>query len=266
MVQFGCSQELNDYKYILIPETYNFTGEKDQFQLNSLTKFLLNKEGFNTLMKTDEKPTDLRQDPCLALTTRVENNSGIFVTKLVAVFENCYGEVVFKTEEGRSRAKNYKDAYQEALRDAFTIFEGIDYQYDPTQGNEAVASQSNITEIEVEEKELTEEVETEMEKTVEKEESLVIQDNNKKAFLSGKFSLDEKVYVIKETSQGYGLYQEKSSEPIAILIPSGEKNSFIYNSLTNQGIAYFNAESNLIVEYFNRQANKKITVEYKSVD
>ena len=267
IVQYGVAQELNDYKYIIIPETYEFTGEKDQFQLNSLTKFLLNKVGFTTLMKTEAKPADLRQNPCLGLTTRIANNSGIFVTKLVLVLENCYGEVVFKTEEGKSRQKSYKEAYQEALRDAFKTFEEVTYQYKPEQVQETAVSQSNLPEIgEVKEKGKPEEVETEIEKTIDKEESLVKEDDERKAFLSGKFSLDEEVYVIKETSQGYGLYQKKSSEPIAILIPSGENNSFIYNSLTNQGIAYFDAESNLVVEYFNRQANKKITLKYEVMD
>ena len=37
---------LNDYKYVLVPEKFDFLKSNDQYQLNSLTKFLLQKKGF----------------------------------------------------------------------------------------------------------------------------------------------------------------------------------------------------------------------------
>lgn len=72
------AQNVNAYKYVVVPETYDFTGEIDEYQLNSLTKFLLEQEGFETVMRKGQKPADLRDNPCKGLNVAVDNNSGIF--------------------------------------------------------------------------------------------------------------------------------------------------------------------------------------------
>ena len=40
---------LNDYKYVSVPEKFDFLKSNDQYQLNSLTFFLLKKKGFTVL-------------------------------------------------------------------------------------------------------------------------------------------------------------------------------------------------------------------------
>ena len=42
---------LNDYKYIIVPNKFDFLKEKDQYQLNSLAAFLFNKYGFLALKR-----------------------------------------------------------------------------------------------------------------------------------------------------------------------------------------------------------------------
>lgn len=272
-VSIASAQKINNYKYVLIPETYEFTGEVDEYRLNSLTKFLFEKEGFSTYMKKEEKPTDLRNNPCLGLTTRMENNSGLFVTKLVFILEDCHGNVVFRSAEGRSREKEYEEAYQEALRAAFESIKEIDHHYSPKasidnqeeiQISEAEV-ENEIEEIEeVEEGEEVEEIENIEESNQETEDEVVEIENStapeKYYMYSGK------IFQLKPSDAGLGLYQKESPEPIAILIESNDGNSYIYNSLTNQGIAYFDAKNNLIVEYFSRQENKKITLRYELMD
>jgi len=131
---FGCmlmasAQDINNYKYVIIPETYEFTGDVDEYRLNSLTKYLFEQNGFNTLMKTEEKPLDLKRDNCLSLQAQLEDESGLFVTKLVLKLLDCNDQVVFESPEGRSREKDFQVAYHEALRDAFKSIERIDYNY-----------------------------------------------------------------------------------------------------------------------------------------
>lgn len=271
------AQEINNYKYVIIPETFEFTGETDQFRLNSLTKFLFEKEGYTTYMKKEAKPVDLQNNPCLGVTSRLENNSGLFITKLVLILEDCYGKEVFRSSEGKSRQKEYQAAYQEALRDAFSSFEGIDYVYTETENpnkasGKSTAVSSNTKNVvtkdnEIEEVEQVEEVgeieETEIYVDTENEEE--VKEETKVAVINKadkKYQYSGKNYSLKETAQGLGLFQENSSEPIAILIETNEGNSYIYNSLTNQGIAYFDEIGNLIVEYFSRQENKKISLTY----
>ncbi|WP_165499070.1 hypothetical protein [Gramella sp. KN1008] len=271
IIFISSAQSLDQYKYILIPKTYEFTGDVDQYRLNSLTKFLFEKEGFNTYMKIGEKPEDLRKDPCLALDTKVENNSGLFVTKLVLILEDCYGNEVFRSEEGRSREKEYEVAYKEALRDAFKSIKELDYAYQPSaidKGESISAKLSLPGKIEVDEEEMEEEeVEEVIEEIAEKELEEAEEEEGELSDLqiegTKKYLYAGKTYSLKETSEGYGLYPENTSEPIAILIETEGGKSFIYNSLTNQGIAYFDADNNLIVEYFSRQENKKVMLKYE---
>lgn len=270
-VFISAGQSLDQYKYILIPETYEFTGEVDQYRLNSMTKFLFEKEGFNTLMKTEERPADLRQNPCLGLTPKLENNSGIFVSKLVLKLEDCYGKVVFASEEGRSREKEFEAAYQEALRWAFESVKELNYQYDPGSG--VATNVQPEKEVEVQKDPQPEEVEEQIEEVEEEileEEAVAVAseeiETDEEETAAKNYSYAGKTYSIQETAQGYGLYPENASEPIAILIETEGGKSFIYNSLTNQGIAYFDAENNLVVEYFSRQENRKVLIKYALID
>lgn len=270
-VFISAGQSLDQYKYILIPETYEFTGEVDQYRLNSMTKFLFEKEGFNTLMKTEERPADLKQNPCLGLTPKLENNSGIFVSKLVLKLEDCYGKVVFASEEGRSREKEFEAAYQEALRWAFESVKELNYQYDPGSG--VATNVQPEKEVEVQKDPQPEEVEEQIEEVEEEileEEAVAVAseeiETDEEETAAKNYSYAGKTYSIQETAQGYGLYPENASEPIAILIETEGGKSFIYNSLTNQGIAYFDAENNLVVEYFSRQENRKVLIKYALID
>lgn len=273
-VLVASAQDINNYKYVIIPETFEFTGDIDQYRLNSLTKFLFEKNGYNTLMRTENKPEDLQQQRCLGLQTRLEDNSGLFVTKLKLKLVDCNDQVVFETKEGRSREKDFQVAYQEALRDAFTSLEKIDYRYVQSSDKNDKSEKGIVVIPSVKEQfsEKAEEVEkeVEVEKTVEVEASTEITNNmvqSSKAAVSRlaerTYQYSGKNYSLKETSQGLGLFQENSSDPIAILIETDKGGSYIYNSLTNQGVAYFNEKGNLIVEYFNKQDNKKVTLTYK---
>ena len=121
---------LNNYKYVTIPKKYDFLKSEDQYQLNSLTDFLFMKEGFQTLFDTDSKPQELK-DQCLGLRSEVKKNSSLFTTKLIIVLTNCNNEIVFTSKEGKSKEKDYKKAYHEALRNAFQSISELNYTYDP---------------------------------------------------------------------------------------------------------------------------------------
>lgn len=289
------AQNVNAYKYVVVPETYDFTGEIDEYQLNSLTKFLLEQEGFETVMRKGQKPADLRDNPCKGLNVAVDNNSGIFSTKLTIRLEDCYGKTVFTSAEGKSREKDYKAAYHEALRDAFESVKELNYEYaegevaendrrtrqfpkEKIEESDAVMAKKVE---EVSEKEELEEVaetmqepmedpedvaEAEMPEDVEEEEVAVIEEKLSEeptAEPSEKsYSYNGQKYKISENEQGFGLYPAGGQEPIAMLIKSGN-GSYIYNSLTNQGIAYFDNDGNLVVEFFNKAENKKVQAVYE---
>ena len=112
----GFSQsKLNNYTYVTVPERFNFLSENDKYQLNSITKFLLNKYGFNAYFE-NELPKIISR--CDGLKADVEKESGFVYTKLAVIFKDCEGNEVYRSPQGKSKIKNYGQAYSQALRRA----------------------------------------------------------------------------------------------------------------------------------------------------
>lgn len=133
---------LDAYKYIIIPRTFESLKEEDKYQVNSLSHFLFEKEGFRTIKEGDQLPADLAQDPCSALFMSLIDESSMFTTKVKFKFEDCQKKVVFESEEGKSKEKDYKKSYHEAVRNAFTSVQELGYQYNPDlRSNSSVSAQ-----------------------------------------------------------------------------------------------------------------------------
>lgn len=121
---------LDQYKYFVIPSHFNSFDAPDKYQLNSLTHFLFKKNEFNVLKENDSKPKDLKDNTCLGLLVKlVTHKGGIFKTKVSFDFIDCNNQVVFKSEIGESREKDFKEAYHEALRNAFSCVTNEDYSF-----------------------------------------------------------------------------------------------------------------------------------------
>jgi hypothetical protein len=130
---------VNDYKYILVPNQFEFLNERDQYQINSLTKFLFNKYGYTAYIQDEDLPDDLSNNRCLGLLADVIKESGFLKTKLRIDLKDCNGNVIHSSKVGETREKEYVKAYNVALRDAFETFENLDYTYQP---NESILSKS----------------------------------------------------------------------------------------------------------------------------
>lgn len=133
---------LNDYKYVIVPNKFDFLKEKDQYQLNSLAAFLFKKYGFIALVEGDAYPSDLSRNRCLALRSDVTKGSGMFKTKLNVELKDCNDQIVYTSEVGESREKEFKKAYVEAIRNAFKSFETVEYSYVPKTNNAVVSTQT----------------------------------------------------------------------------------------------------------------------------
>ncbi|WP_426667894.1 hypothetical protein ACPPVU_17795 [Mucilaginibacter sp. McL0603] len=124
----GYSQNsINNYKYVIVPEKFNFLKQNDQYSLNSLTKGLLEYKGFTVYFDNTELPGEVANNRCRALSADVLEKSGMFTTTLTLLLKDCKGNIVFKSKEGKSREKEYKVAYNMALRDAFTSLDKVSY-------------------------------------------------------------------------------------------------------------------------------------------
>jgi len=161
-------QSLNEYKYIIIPSKFDFLKSENQHQLNSLTKFLFEKEGFKTIYDNLERPADLSNNPCLGLTADVFDDSGMFTTKLSIELTNCKNQKILQSEIGKSKEKDYKKGFQEALRNAFKSVTAQNYSYSGKDNsisvNNAIEDAKNaVTEAAGNAVEATQEVEEKVE-------------------------------------------------------------------------------------------------------
>ncbi len=130
------SQSVNDYQYVIVPIKFDFLKENDQYRLNTTTKFLLQKYGFKSFLSTDQATAEASNDRCAVLYASLVDDNNFFVTKVKLVLKDCQERIVFETNYGTSRLKDFMPAYNEALRDAFKSFDKLNYQYN---GNKATA-------------------------------------------------------------------------------------------------------------------------------
>lgn len=240
------AESLNNYKYVVIPVKYEFQSEKNQWLLNSLTKFMLKKNGFTTLMENEKKPSDLELNNCLALYANVlSNGTGLFsfVTKTTLELKNCQGDVVFKSKEGTSREKKYKTAMNKALREAFTSLDSINYTYnggngyyDSEKGKGQLAGASKHRKGS-----------SEFERA-----------------LKSTFRLNNTSYVLKKIEAGYVLKEEETGKRVAVLNVTDSKN-ILFNSDSMSGTASFNSQGDMVIEYFDSVANAVKQVTYENI-
>ena len=124
---YAFSQSVNDYQYVIVPVKYDFLSIEDQYGLNTLTKLLLQKYGFKVYLSNEEIPLDV--DRCNFLYANVTENSGMFNTKLKVALKDCKEKVVFETQFGSSREKEFAVAYNQAFRESGKSFDNLNYKY-----------------------------------------------------------------------------------------------------------------------------------------
>ncbi|WP_282081293.1 hypothetical protein [Aquimarina algiphila] len=241
----NAQKNINDYKYIIVPESYGFLKGNDTYQLNSLTKFLFNKYGFKAFLQSDNLPDELRRNGCSSLRADVKKRNGVFVTRLTIELTDCSGKVVFSSSEGSTREKDFKKAYQLALRDAFKDVEALNYTYSGYK-EEIVAQNENApTKEEVVKKEEPREEEVIASAPVSKEEITYL--------------FNDTGFVFKKQEYGFELFQKDEKVAIGKLFKSTNGKTYIVKAGDLSGNGYFDAYGNFILERINPVTNKLIT-------
>ncbi|MDR6846336.1 hypothetical protein [Flavobacterium granuli] len=121
------SQSVNDYAAVVVPVKYDFLKSENEYRLSTLTKFNLQKAGFQAFYANEEIPTEFNR--CSLLNIDVLKENAFLITKLYVVFKDCNGKVIYKSEVGKSKEKEYEVAYVEALNMAFTSVYALHYKY-----------------------------------------------------------------------------------------------------------------------------------------
>lgn len=124
---YGFSQSINNYKYVIIPLKYEFMKSDNQYRLATLSKFNLNKAGFEAYYENEEQA--VMTERCDLMYFEVIKERSFLTTKLHAIFKDCFGKIIYESETGISKEKDYQFAYTEALNKAFVSIEGLNYKY-----------------------------------------------------------------------------------------------------------------------------------------
>ena len=125
---FGQEKKVNNYKFIVVPEQFNFLKQKDEYKTSSLTKFLLKKNGFTVVLNSEQYPKDLRDNPCSGLKALVLDKSSMFKVKVIIELRDCSNKILYTSDEGVSKLKEFKKGFQEAIRNAHASMNDIAYE------------------------------------------------------------------------------------------------------------------------------------------
>ncbi|MFV8442987.1 hypothetical protein [Flavobacterium sp. LB2P44] len=131
VINYSYAQSVNEYKALIVPLKYDFLKGENQYRLNTLTKFNLNKAGFNSFYNNEIIPTEFN-DRCSLLYVDVVKEKSFLTTKLYITFKDCNGKMIFQSGTGMSKEKEYQAAYTEALNKAFQSVNDLQYTYTGT--------------------------------------------------------------------------------------------------------------------------------------
>lgn len=145
------SQSVNDYSYVIVPTKFEFQKNENDYRLNTLTKYNLEQCGFTAFYSKDNLQNNYN-DRCNYLIVNVKDLGGFLITKLEITFTDCNDKVIFTSQEGRSKVKDRKQSYTEALTQAFESVRALKYKYNGTKQvlvpeSNAAQSQEKVVEV-----------------------------------------------------------------------------------------------------------------------
>jgi hypothetical protein len=240
---FGQTKSLNAYEYVVVPMQFNFQSEPNQYSLNILARVLLKDQGFKVYMDQEKKPLAFGLDPCNSLRANIIQENAFLTTRLKFVLLDCSNDIVYETEQGVSRLKDFKKSYNDALRDAFMSFSKANYMYDETLNGTSNLTDGLSDVMERSDLNLEEEY---PDKSIYK--------------FGGKF-----YWLVTNSSGDYDLLSSQGKINYAQL-KKADRGSYIFNSKMINGAAYFDSEGNLMVEYMEQDLNKIQNIRFNKID
>ena len=119
---FSIAQE--NYKYVIVPKKFSFFNDENEYNTSSMTKAFFEKEGFVVYYDTDEFPSELASNRCLALYVKALKKSNMFITKINFELNDCANKIIYTSIQGSSNEKEYQKSYNESFRLALVAMKG----------------------------------------------------------------------------------------------------------------------------------------------
>lgn len=160
----GYSQNtLNDYQKVLIPAKFSFQKEANQYRINTTIKSYLKQKGFEVYLDNEDIPEGFIDYNCNKLFVNASEQNSLFVTRIKIEFKDCKGTILFATDIGESKEKDFATAYNLATIQALKSFEKAKYKfsgksYDDDEVEEKLKEREvesvSVTQVNVEKNEL----------------------------------------------------------------------------------------------------------------
>ena len=265
----SAQNNLNAYKYVIVPKKFDFQKSGDQYQLNQLTKFLFNKEGFNAIWEDEKLPEDLYNNPCLGLKANVLENSSMFATKLKIELSDCRNATIFNSNEGKSKIKEFKKGHHDALRKAFESVKEANYRYNSNLSESIKREDAIVETVEVKEEPIIEE---KTEKIIEDKPNKVIENvaNNSQKKLDANL---EQVALVEVTTDSKNniLYAQQIDNGFQ-LVDSTPQKVFVALKSSTQDLFYLKNKAGILykegakwyAEYYkdNKLIKEELTIKF----
>jgi hypothetical protein len=233
----SAQKSLSDYSFVVVPDQFELLNEKNKYRLNEMTKFYLNKYGFNAY-SIAELPAVNR---CEGLYVNLEKNNKLLKLGLELIFSDCNGNEVYRSDRGITSFKEWERAYPDALRNAFKSFEDIDINQIEVKelvNTTKVSDESTTTNV-VKPKEKTE------------KESSIVKEKEVPSTKFIKYTSNSDTFLLRKTTTGFTLYQDNSESGEGLILKgtiTSNSNSMSYKSEDGKLYdAYFDASNNLTI-------------------
>ncbi len=236
---FSQGEQLNDYSYVIVPTRFDFQYEEDQYQLNSLLKFLFNKHGFHPYFE-NELP-DVRR--CDGLRAEVSGKPGFVWTTVVIKIVDCDGIVLYQSAVGQSKLKDYAKAYTESLRKAFESIEVLGIQQKEVRVLMDAEADSKPSDM-------SQPLNTQGQEVVPLQDNPLLLPTTKYS----NYTYNDKNYLLRKTSEGFRLYEESAH--------SDEDMTYLGKVFEVSGVLFFeNLEDARFLAKFDSSGNFIVTKE-----
>ncbi len=207
----GLSQVLNEYQYVIVPTKFDFLKEENEFRLSTIVKNDLEKLGFIAFYENNI-PKEIAFNNCEVLKVDLIKDETFLWKTMNLVFKNCQNVVIFRSEEVRSKEKEFKLAYIECVKKIFESLKKINYKY-----KENVIQSSTLHQ-------------------------------NQKSTIINTAEINEVLTAVKTTT-GY-LLKDKLTNTIYKLTSSGKSDIFLAQKGEKKGILY-QKDKDWVFEYTN---------------
>ncbi len=222
---FAFGQKVSDYKYISLP--LRFETFKEDFGLADLLTKTLKSKNY-TIVPYDKLqwPSEAQANPCSVLMADVVNDSGLLRNKVLLQFRDCNDKVISSTK-GSSNIKEFKEGFQDALKQTFVSVSPSSPVAQTTAVNTNVTTTSSAAETKVAESA-----------------SSASSENNAVKFSNGKVD----VMKVQLDSNQFILVNSNSSSPYATFKTTTKADVFRVKLQNGEATLGYYENGNIVIE------------------